>query len=368
MKIALLNSYDLGSIRDSWLIEGQDAPSQHLWGYAELASMGHEVEIIPFVKHRWVKALGKRLKFLGDLDLQWQILTRSKEFDVVLCGHHLTSALLSLCRRFHLLKLPVVAIAYQGPRLRSAVWRLHTSLFVTGNDITLCLSERLLQDFLALGVPANRLGLLSWGVELRHYPSAPLVTQPTSVVASQFMLMPGKSFRDYETIAKAFASIKDCRLVITGFPDLQLDQIHMTNANIEIVREFVPWRRLIDLYVNALAVVIPISTSAGIFNNAIGLTNVTEALACGKPLLVTRNSYLGIDIEAAGVGIWIEPNSHEAWTQAVRWLIDHPAESALMGKRAHQLAVSKYNINTYSLTVEKYLWQARKIDNYTERA
>jgi glycosyltransferase involved in cell wall biosynthesis len=68
-----------------------------------------------------------------------------------------------------------------------------------------------------------------------------------------------------------------------------------------------------------------------------GLTSLLDAIGLGKPVIMTRHPMVDLDIEALGIGRWVEPNDVEGWREAIRWFDANPAESREMGRRARAL-------------------------------
>ena len=352
MKIALTNNYDLAAILSAWRAEGGSAPSQHLWGCVELTEQGHDVTVVTQKRSPFFSKLSRKLKAFGDLELQYRLATCQGSYEAIYSAHHLTTSLLALLRRIGLLRTPLVAVAYQVPRNDSAAARLFVKLFVVGADRLLCLSDQLIEDYVRLGVPRHRMKRAHWGVDMRHYHPLPARRDVDRANdEAPYILSPGKSFRDYKTLFQALGEVPDCRLVVTGATDLAIPEGFPDPQRVHIEREFISWQALLKLYPRALAVVIPIDVNAGNFNNAIGLTNATEALACGRPIIATENPYLGIDIEGEGVGIVVKPGDAAGWANAIRRLVENPDEADAMGTRARRLAESKFNIIRYTQEV-----------------
>ena len=349
MKIALTNNYDLAAILSAWRKENGDAPSQHLWGYVELTAMGHDITLVTEKRNALLSTLSTKLRGIGDLELQYRLATSQRSYEAIYSGHHLTTALLALLRRIGVIRTPLVAVAYQVPRSDSALARLFTTLFVKGADKLLCLSDQLMHDYERLGVPRRRMNRVHWGVDMRHYHPLPRGgTEEAGGAETPYLLSPGKSFRDYNTLFRGFEQVSGCRLVVTGAMSLQVPQYLSAPERVHVEREFIPWRDLLKLYASALAIVIPVDVHAGTFNNAIGLTNATEALACGRPIIATENPYLGIDIEGEGVGIVVKAGDADGWAKAIRHLLENPREADAMGARARRLAESRFNISSYA--------------------
>ncbi|MFQ3618995.1 MAG: glycosyltransferase family 4 protein [Cyanobacteriota bacterium] len=183
---------------------------------------------------------------------------------------------------------------------------------------------------------------------------------------NRFILSPGKSYRDYPTLVKAFSTL-DCSLTICGAGQLDLKQLQkqafgqvdkQLPDNVSIVREMLEWRDFIRLYQQAYAVAIPIVEDKAKFKNAIGLTVLTEAMAMGKAIVMTRSDYVGVDLEREGIGLWVEQGDVDGWRRAIAHLLDNPAETREMGRRARRLAEKRFNLEQFSKKLADSLWQA----------
>lgn len=357
MRVVLINNYNLLDILDALKQEKGDAPAQHLWGYLPLNNQRMSVEILPFQKYTYLKKISKKLKIFGDLDQQLRLLMQHKRYDVIYSAHHLTTLLLSFLRLVGLFSKPIVAIAYQAPQEKTFFWKLFTKVFIAGNDKILCLSESLRQDLEEFGVSKQKLELIEWGTDLKFYEfGAPSNRSPGSK-AQPFILSPGKTYRDYPTLIEAFQSV-DCKLIICGAGATHLDtSSEPLPTNVTLIEDMIHWKKLIKLYQRAYAVAIPLENSANKFKNAIGLTALTEAMATGNAIVMTRNDYVGIDLEKEGIGLWVDPNDVNGWHNAMTYLLEHPEITREMGRRSRRLAESRFNLETFSSKLANYLWQ-----------
>lgn len=367
MKAILVNNYDLLGILNLLKQEHGNAPSQHLWGYDSLARHDIGVDILPFQGNTFLKKLSERLKVFGDLDQQFRLLSSCHRYDVIYSAHYLTTTLLSLLSVLGFLKKPIVAIGYQAPRTKAFYWKLFVKTFIEGNNKILCLSEPLLRDLEDFGVPRQKLDLIEWGADLRFYQPAPLSESIAEWAGKEtFILSPGKSYRDYPTLVKAFAKL-DCGLTICGVGQIDLNWLkqqvmgnadgHLPN-NVSILQDMVDWRDFIRLYQQAYAVAIPVVEDNARFKNAIGLTVLTEAMAMGKAIVMTRSDYVGVDLEREGIGLWVEQGDVDGWQRAIAHLLDNPAETREMGRRARLLAEQRFNLEQFSKKLADSLWQA----------
>lgn len=79
-----------------------------------------------------------------------------------------------------------------------------------------------------------------------------------------------------------------------------------------------------------------------------GLTEFSDAVALGKPVVMTRNSWMPLDIEALGIGVWLDENKPSAIHAAVLKACQIPSERVLEVARW-------FNMKTFSETLEDVL-------------
>jgi glycosyltransferase involved in cell wall biosynthesis len=352
MKVLILSNQELSDIYEKWLSEGKQARAEHLWGATTLCNYGIEVDILPYQGSKILKLISK-INVFGDLDQQLRVLRTASQYDAIYCAHHLTTPLLALLRRLKVLRTPMVAIAYQSFN-SSLVSRLFTALCVDGNDRIICLNSRLKDDLMhQFRILESKLSVAEWGVDLPFYEEMPLLE---STPEPPLILATGKTYRDYKTLLKGVESL-NCQLKISCFDIEQVKAGLSLPPNAQFYEGILPWRTVLQEYQTAYAVAIPLGDYPRKPNNAVGLTVLLEAIAMGRPVVMTRNnlSRYVMDIEAAGIGLWVETGDVKGWENALSYLIKHPTEAAKMGQRARRLAEQRLNLERFSTQVAAVL-------------
>ena len=370
MKILILNNYDLEYILKEWQQDGQAA--HQVWGITQMDQYGIEADILPYHQFPWLKKLGQSMKVLGDLDQQLRVLTKSHHYDLIYSGHYFTTSLLALLRKFKLLNVPLVAIAFQAPR-KGFLAKLYVSLFVTGNDKLICLSEGIKEHFeKEFNVSSDRLEMIEWGYDVSFHSPKPM--DLLKVQKQGYIFSTGKSFRDYKTLIKAFSSL-DYPLEIVGYSDNMLELLKDIPQNIEItiplsavsdaqanqslrsgllppnvktVERLFKTAEILTLYENALAVAIPLDLPPNKPHNTVGISSLLEAMCMGRAVITTENRDMGISLEKEGIGFTVPLHDAQAWKQATQYLFDHPEEAKEMGQRARYLAENRYNLEHFT--------------------
>lgn len=355
MKVLILSNQDISGIHASWKKEGEQARAEHLWGATTLGKHGIDVEILPFEKFKPLKKLSKGIKILGDLDQQLRTLLTcsTSQIDAIYSAHHLTTPLLALLRKLKILRTPVVAIAYQS--MSPNLWgNIFTQLCVDGNDQIICLSQKLKDDLIQdFNINPAKISVAEWGGDLPFYPIGEAASEPLS---KPIILSAGKTYRDYPTLLAAIETL-NCELQICGHAYQDVRRDLTLPANAVFYNEVLPWRAVLERYRNAYAVAIPLADKRNKPKNAVGLTNLLEAMAMGKPVVMTRNnlSRYVVDIEAEGIGLWVETGDVKGWQEALEYLLNHPEVAHQMGAKARQLAEQEMNLNVFSRKVASTL-------------
>lgn len=78
----------------------------------------------------------------------------------------------------------------------------------------------------------------------------------------------------------------------------------------------------------------------------IGLAALMDAIGIGLPVIVTKNQWLGVDIEKEGFGIWVEPNDVAGLSNAINLLATNVKLREEMGDRSRAIN-QKLNMNCF---------------------
>lgn len=336
MRVCCLNNYPLAKM---WrLADSGSIPRQHVWGLDALAQAGFEIDIAPFHEPRERHALDIASRWtghaLGQLDQELHALSRRA--DLFYCADTRTMRGLALLRGARLLKQPLVTVLHhpiRASRLNAGVLR--------GTDSALCLSEAVRDSASQLG--AGRASFVPWGPDL----GSPLYAQPTDEMNG--VVSAGKSNRDLRTLVLALERAAQPALVY----DLH-DQLSRAPEHVRVIRPggegadpdapgaYLATRVIRDI---AGASVVAICTPDA--DGLLGLTEVNDALAFGKPIVMTRLASFPFDLERVGCGILVEPGDAQGWTRAFERLAD-PGLRREMGARGRKFAEHEWNYARFS--------------------
>ena len=78
----------------------------------------------------------------------------------------------------------------------------------------------------------------------------------------------------------------------------------------------------------------------------------------GKPVIMTRNPCIDLDIENLGIGTWVDPYDVDGWTRAIKWHFENIEQSNRMGLKAKalgkRLSAESFGKKINSLIIEHY--------------
>ncbi|MDZ7962181.1 MAG: glycosyltransferase family 4 protein [Aulosira sp. DedQUE10] len=364
MKILCL--FDYASADRSWERwqnkQERESPEHHLWGITHLYKYGIDVDILPYEKFRLIKQIGEKLK-LGDLDQQLRVIFIADKYDIIYSTCQTSTLVLALLRILGIFKTPLV-VKLERPFKKNTLNKILVQLFAKGHDKILCLSSktenRLINDF---GVNKNKLALLDWGTDLPSYDDYEFLDN--DINAQRVFVSAGNESRDYNTLVQAFSEV-DCSLklycssksaptVTPLSPNITIE--YSKRENLALAWKAISWKELLSEYAKAYAITIPLYIPPHRIDTTplYGLTSLLDAMAMGKPVIMTKHRQANIDVEKEKIGLWVEPGDVKGWQQAISYLLEHPEEAQEMGKRGRLLAEQKYNLENFGSQLAKVL-------------
>ncbi len=103
-------------------------------------------------------------------------------------------------------------------------------------------------------------------------------------------------------------------------------------------------REVVDLYRGARAVAISLADVDALA----GYWTLCDALAVGRPVIMTRHPLVDLDLEAERIGRWVAAGDVDGWADALSWFDGLPLEAADMGRRARRLVDAGFDARTFA--------------------
>ena len=353
VKVLYYNNFSTAILWREWQ-EGV-SPEHHLWGVPGLQRRGLEVDVLPFEGAEWLKRLSKRLKLLGDLDQQLRVLRVASQYDVIFCGCQHDALFLGLLRALGMLKTPVVVTMHHmvNPLFRS---RRMFGLFFGAITSFVCLHKRVATELVEFfGVSTDRVEVIEWGGDAAFYArSATGEADSASTEPAVGVVAAGRTFRDYGVLIRATRGTDIPVNIYCTADALPTDSVS-PNIIIHSQAGLLTLQALLGAYRRAVVVAIPM---IDLPDKLIGLTSLIDAMGMGKPVIMTRNAHIDIDIEKEGIGLWVEPGDVKGWQHALNRLLANPQEAREMGQRALALLNGPYHIDRFAGQLASHLTQA----------
>jgi glycosyltransferase involved in cell wall biosynthesis len=337
MRVVYSHNYSATGIRAQ--VAARQYPAQHMYGAQAFESPPHLLLTTDHDGSRPVTRVSERALRLraGDLRDEYSILRLRPRVDLVLAGEPLhVAGLAQLPRRS---RPPIVAVFHQ-PAPATRWWRR----VVAGFDGIVCLStnvrDQLLHDHRR---DARTTVALGWGPDRSRdiYPES----SPGDVVVAA-----GKTGRDFATLVAALHRAPvPARLWTPSAglpavpPGVEVREPHTVPSDPGAARQFA-WIEARDALAAAAVVAVPLASA----DRLIGLSELADALALGRPVVMTRNRFVDVDVEAIGCGRFVEVGDVDGWAKALDELMSDPALRAEMGAAGRRYVDDAWNADTFA--------------------
>lgn len=284
----MLNNYSMADALDGL------APANHLFGCADLPQ-GWSYSTPPHMAHGRMRKwpLGRRLvgamwALIGDpVQTLWAV-RHAHNASVVWATTQAVAPALGLLRRLRILRAPLVVLVH------NTASQPYTRFWLKGADAIVVFSPQIKNRLIGQGVCAKRLFVAEWGPDLNW---AGYSTQSSEIVWD--FMSTGKTYRDYDAL---LAAARDGKLDGQIFHGSDLISIEKGSTTTVANRPHLTNAEVIQALAHARVVVIPVADP----KEPKGLTGITEladAVAIGKPVVMTENPMLPIDIDELGIGV-----------------------------------------------------------------
>jgi len=328
-RVLYVNSYGGAAVWNK--IKQNLLPPQHLWGCIELVRMGYEValaEPLPdFYLYR--RPLPHDCKF-------FKLITGWLGRDgIVYCGHNVLHWI-PVLKALRILRCKVV----------SNLWAREPLDFAAAHDGIITLTQAGYEHAKKLN-PKAKIARLGWGCCPEYYPNLPY--EPESFLSC------GITNRDHRTLSLAAAKCKrPLRLICPKAPEgLNWPPnvtVIETGRGWNVDEKKVGYGELLnEYYARSAGSVVPVKRDDHQYI-ACGMTEVLEAMAMARPVILTRTGALPteIDVEKAGCGLHVAPEDPDALAKAIETLVADPTLARAMGMKGRMLIEKHYNMRRFA--------------------
>ena len=278
----------------------------------------------------------------------FKIAFSSKKYDLIYAPYPQGLEILILLRRLGLFRTPIAIFAHQTLRNPpNAIKRAFFRNFYKGVDILLFFSKTHYQESVDTGIsdPA-KMHTVSWGPDLDFYDKA---IAEINEDGQDYFVSTGKSKRDYKTVVDAFAQTESVFKLFVDDKVLE-QQLAVDKENVQIIYQ--PVTTTSPYFLAAqLAKSIAVTICTQKVKGLNGITNLYEAMAMSKPVIITRNKYIDLDVEKEKIGLVVEVGDVEGWKKAINFFEQNPEIAAEYGKRGRELSEKEYNLALFSQQV-----------------
>ena len=339
MKRILYIGYNIDNIYNKYK-EGLFG-SHLLYGAIELEKMGYEIS---YLSHSNQKGFFKYFKDIIDI--------KRKNVDILFCPYikGLFYLFLYIAQKIGYLRpLKIMGVLHFTPKITlfnklyiKQMYKIFNKIyFHSYKNLEECINLHL--------VDKNQTEILNWGVDLSYIDK----NKYQNLQVKETFISTGIENRDYSTLIKVFSET-DENLNIYVFHDTQIIKSNAPNIMIhKIIKEKNNQSYTVMKVKESTCVVVPINEQG--LTYCTGHTSIVEALALGKPVIVTDNIYHPIDVEKEGVGLKVGFEDVDAWKNAIAYIRNNPNLIKEMGTKGRILAETKYNIIQCALQLHQYI-------------
>ena len=211
----------------------------------------------------------------------------------------------------------------------------------------LCLTRKA-QDYFSQFAPSK---FIPWCIDQDMFDGKPSLQNPEN----PFFLASGKTGRDYETLVKA-ANYINTEIRIIG-PSIQRPRdlppnVNWIDTSSDPPDQAIDYPTLREWYAQCTAVCIPLNGDA---DDTCGYTNMLEAMAMRKPVMMTQSGSLHINPETDGFGFQIKPRDIRGWVDAMNHLHKDHKKALAMGYRGREIVERDFTIDRFNQDILEFI-------------
>jgi glycosyltransferase involved in cell wall biosynthesis len=162
------------------------------------------------------------------------------------------------------------------------------------------------------------------------------------VPEGDYILAVGQEQRDYQTLLRAVAGT-GLKLIVVASSPWSTSEINLAGDVHAEVRSRIPYTELRALYAGARIVVVPLFD----VDYAAGVNAALEAMAMGKPLIISKTVGIEDYIVPRETGLYAIPGSADDLRSTIQSLWETPDERQRLGANARRAVEGGMNLDHY---------------------
>jgi glycosyltransferase involved in cell wall biosynthesis len=361
IRLAVINNYDLERVENE--VNNNEVPEHLLFGTNYLRGLGHTVTFFSTTKSNQNRNYRLSNKFfsilhINNVEVQREIFKRKTEFDFILCLCGEVSEWLYLKSLKGQISIPILTL-YHHPLPKGILdpfRNLFRKLLFCNQKKILCLSRSVASSYNRV-LGKNVAESIAWGVDYKFYDR---ITNNKCGGKNSFLALScGRTSRDISTFCSAIQIARVHGHVICQKDQINSDIVASKFLSIETTNysgktKDNTYHMMAKMIESVRVIAIPLEKQ----ETLAGLTSLLDCLGFGKPVIMTRNPCIDIDIEKEGIGIWVNPYDIDDWVNALKWYSENELEAKIMGQRAKEFA-TRYSSRNFAVRLHKTI-----IDHY----
>lgn len=331
-------------------------PAHHLFGAPELAAeYNMQVTIARQDKSTWLSKLGE-LFDISSLDQQIEALFSLRKYDVIYAPYGATNTkLIIVLKLLGIIRKPIVILVHHplfGRPSKNKWKRWLIKKLIVSYDTIIFFSKRMKEELVdAYHIDshyAEKIFFVSpLGADVDFFKTFLNENTPED---KRFVMSSGNTERDFEILVRAAERIA-FPFKIYCKPESYPKSVNIPD-HVEILSGDFPFDQICGDLAAARIVLIPLKPNP---QATTGLVSVLEALALGKPIVMSRNEKIDVDFECDNVGLEVNGNSPEEWVAAIQRIIDDYSQLKQMGDNSLRLANGRFHLNMFVKRLAKAL-------------
>ena len=331
-------------------IESRLYPKHHFWGIDKIEQEDNFISSTIFPESvripPVIEKLLNRVLFRGSPGVKAEIasIQAARKADLIysVCGP------LFLNHRFQRAKLVSWVFRPIEPS-SSSLLNAYNEKCLRAHSGFLCLTPKA-EEFYSQFAPSK---FIPWCVDMDMFDGL----EVNGENEKPFFLANGKTGRDYHTFVKGCIGM-DAEVRIIGpkqeKPDSLPENVNWIETSEDPPDQAVNYPTLKKWYSQCIGVCIPLSGDA---DDTCGYTNMLEAMAMKKPVLMTKSGSLHIDPETDNFGKNITPKDCIGWKNAMNEILLDQGLARKFGEEGRRLAKSHFTTERFNRDVLEFLME-----------